>query len=707
MASYLVRPGGGVRPFSLQSVTTGATLDPGACGQVRTALGAVTVLLPSSAGDGGACAVSDVDGLASTNPITVDGNGRLIDGAATTTVDIAGGDAVFVLDGGAWRRVLPSRVFESTSDGAEVRCVDLPAGGSAAAALRGVCTLEQYGGVGSDPVLDKAAWNFAMAALASVGGPRALAITPGKTFLIQDGDPIPEGVRVFGYGDESILSTTLDAPLVVVGGERVKLENLMLQGSCLGGPGGDYSNDDQIGLTVGVPDVALSGFFHFQATNVHFNGFAKGTILGPADADEPAIGPIFTACRWSHNFVTAVEVQKQYVTFNGCGIEGNFSHGPDEIGLHIRAGNVSWIGGVITQLHHNVKISPNYNDGHGLITGALITHSLVCAITVENIINGFEFVGCSIVADSVGIELAGCTGVRFIGCRIFAFECVHNDSIGTLYDSNRWVYPTVFSGNQIPPFVGSNMTMEGAAFTPAIDPSEYVLSAYWKPDYAGAPFAGTASAGDSVGHYLSAGAPSPAPAASVNGLIGADYVAASSTYLSSSDLVASLADLIGAGDPVSCGGAILFYPRTATADAGAGSRRNNPAFFQDVNAILNLGFSSAGAQIAATNASGVRKEIAIACGLSAWRQLFWKISANVIYLKLDDGEWESLALADDLSPSRSTTVFFGWSFSGSTYLDGVVQENLLFKTAPPTDAQVASLSTWWRGKYPAMSLITV
>jgi hypothetical protein len=119
------------RSLQNQSAPNSTTLGPFVRGLVPTSLGAATVRLPSPAAEGTVNYVSDNDGQANTNPITVDGNGALIDGSATLVLSTANVEGAFVFDGGQWRRILPVRIFDTGDP--FVRFVDVPASEAIAA----------------------------------------------------------------------------------------------------------------------------------------------------------------------------------------------------------------------------------------------------------------------------------------------------------------------------------------------------------------------------------------------------------------------------------------------------------------------------------------------------------------------------------------------------------------------------------------------
>ncbi len=79
---------------------------------VKAAGGAVTAKAPAPAVQGQTFAVVDADGSAAAHPITVDGNGALIDGAATVAINVNNDAAVFVFDAGQWREVIQTRSID-------------------------------------------------------------------------------------------------------------------------------------------------------------------------------------------------------------------------------------------------------------------------------------------------------------------------------------------------------------------------------------------------------------------------------------------------------------------------------------------------------------------------------------------------------------------------------------------------------------------
>lgn len=104
------------RPLPLRRAPNNAILNPGERALVESAIGATLLLAPPVAADASTFQVTDLDGQAGTNNITIDGNGALIDNGETiATTDVLATDdieATYVWDDGIWRRALFPRLFD-------------------------------------------------------------------------------------------------------------------------------------------------------------------------------------------------------------------------------------------------------------------------------------------------------------------------------------------------------------------------------------------------------------------------------------------------------------------------------------------------------------------------------------------------------------------------------------------------------------------
>lgn len=150
MTSYLVTPPA-LRPFPGQAIDDGEVIKPFFVAIVDSTGGPATIDAPPTPGQGTVFAVRDGGGAASTNVITIDGNGRLIDGAATCVLDVDNVEAVFVLDAGQWRRSLVPRTFDFAGEGQSApmfRMADVAASGGGGAP-GGPAEAVQYNGGGT------------------------------------------------------------------------------------------------------------------------------------------------------------------------------------------------------------------------------------------------------------------------------------------------------------------------------------------------------------------------------------------------------------------------------------------------------------------------------------------------------------------------------------------------------------------------------
>jgi hypothetical protein len=116
------------RSTAAGGVATRAPL--GSLVQCLTAGGALTVQRPSPRASSAIFAVLDESGVSAANPITVDGDGDLIDGLSTCVVRQDGGAAVFVYDGTQWRRLAVKRRLDLLAEVVELASDAFPVAGA-------------------------------------------------------------------------------------------------------------------------------------------------------------------------------------------------------------------------------------------------------------------------------------------------------------------------------------------------------------------------------------------------------------------------------------------------------------------------------------------------------------------------------------------------------------------------------------------------
>ncbi len=197
----------------------------------------------------------------------------------------------------------------------------------------------------------------------------------------------------------------------------------------------------------------------------------------------------------------------------------------------------------------------------------------------------------------------------------------------------------------------------------AFDPAVLALSGWWRADYAGAPWTGTASAGASGSRSLVTAGNDPAVGSAVGGLDPADFDG-------SNDLLASTvqtSDLFSAGaGSFWC----LFYADTAPAPGGADYDNGN-FLTNDTTAEIDIGFTSAG--FSANVYGGAHTRIDVACSTGAWHlgQVRWD-GAN-LEVRVDGGSWSSVAFGGWV-PVVPEIIKVGRGYSGAPWFDGRIAE---------------------------------
>lgn len=168
------------------------------------------------------------------------------------------------------------------------------------------------------------------------------------------------------------------------------------------------------------------------------------------------------------------------------------------------------------------------------------------------------------------------------------------------------------------------------------DPATLSLTGWWRAAYAGAPWAGVASAGASGGRNLTTLGSDPAVGASLNGLAGADFDGATNA------LTTGLAGSSFFGGSAMSGWA-LVRADTAIADPGAGSRWQGNAILGDTGATYyQVTFTTAGATLYVT-ASGAGDEVTTACSTGANHLVQWKFDGTNLKIRCDSAAWASQA----------------------------------------------------------------
>lgn len=228
----------------------------------------------------------------------------------------------------------------------------------------------------------------------------------------------------------------------------------------------------------------------------------------------------------------------------------------------------------------------------------------------------------------------------------------------------------------------------------AFDLTSLAWTGLWQVSYSGSPWVGSASAGSSGGRNLTEATNPPASGGPLNGFTPPDFDATNDRLDTGAVL---LSDLIGN----SCGGVVLFNADTSSADGGAGTRFANPQFLIDTNAILGVGFSTAGVHLAALDTGATTTEVVSACGTGGWHLLRWRVTdATTIEVGVDSGAMVSTSFAGKtLHGSRGTLVRVGCRANGGApFFDGRVA---FIATAAfaPTDPQFVNIRGGINARY--------
>jgi hypothetical protein len=133
----------------------------------------------------------------------------------------------------------------------------------------------------------------------------------------------------------------------------------------------------------------------------------------------------------------------EYNTFSNCGAVDNF------IGVRTGAGNIRWLGGVITDNARNVELIAGDNHLHGKMIGTAINHATSENLLATNVSNGFGFVGCDFYGDDANagrITLNNSQGISIsnglLDCRVQI-----ETGLGTITGENKIIDMTIAGVN--------------------------------------------------------------------------------------------------------------------------------------------------------------------------------------------------------------------------------------------------------------------
>ncbi len=170
----------------------------------------------------------------------------------------------------------------------------------------------------------------------------------------------------------------------------------------------------------------------------------------------------------------------------------------------------------------------------------------------------------------------------------------------------------------------------GIGFTPA----NLSLTGYWRANFTGLPWVGTASIGTSSGRNLVTQADDPSTGASQNGFAPADFNG-SSNYIQAD---VNNTTLLGTS------GSIFFLFNGDTAPTNSGLDYGDGNIFTDpTNAETTFGFTDLGFGACILDDSITYRRISISCGTGNYHLAQAKWNGTNLYARIDSGNWSNIA----------------------------------------------------------------
>jgi len=332
--------------------------------------------------------------------------------AAANDVDIKDGDSIILKErligvggGGLWSVVLKSSVTTDTFR--FVACVTVP---ELALVLRlneyGTNSPEQLGATANGVIDDSAVLNY------YINDPViSVHDWPGNNYATSTTIEIKTGSRHIFNGTELTLLTE-DIELLYAN----QVSDFSLTGSLTLRGTGDGS-----AITTATAETLLRvrDCRRFKIENVtafdttgrayYFSGFTDS-------AQRSEKGGITNLnayqCQTGFDFDAANATGSEYISAAVLNASGCY------LGAKIEAGNLTWVGGVLTDNVQGLILDTGSNPVHGSLTGVHINHNTEFNIQANDIAQGMNFIGCHFYGDggeAGKIELNNSEGIMFTG----------------------------------------------------------------------------------------------------------------------------------------------------------------------------------------------------------------------------------------------------------------------------------------------------
>lgn len=217
------------------------------------------------------------------------------------------------------------------------------------------------------------------------------------------------------------------------------------------------------------------------------------------------------------------------------------------------------------------------------------------------------------------------------------------------------------------------------------DPAVLSLTGWWRADYSGAPWAGTASAGSSDLFEMAAGSASPTTGTAQNGYVPADYNG-STQYLNSATASTSF---VGSA----AGTIIALFKADATPPAIDAQPYNDPPIIGDDAGNMGLTFTSSGVTAFTYVGSYVTKTVA--CTDSAWHLVMMRWNSTNLGVTLDSAADDTVACA---AITHAGNLATGVNYSAAAFYAGLVLELMTIDSAL-SDGDYANIKSYVNSRY--------
>lgn len=219
-------------------------------------------------------------------------------------------------------------------------------------------------------------------------------------------------------------------------------------------------------------------------------------------------------------------------------------------------------------------------------------------------------------------------------------------------------------------------------------PASLSLTGWWRANYSGSPWAGTASAGASGSNDLT-GATAPATGSAVGGFTPADFNGSTHELTADDPIDTVLPD---AGYSL----VVVLRADTAAADAGASTPYDNPGILcDDTEGRLSAGFSAAGLRVGGFDGSTWDSAVA-ACPTGTWALGLVVFAGGSLSVSVNGGAADTISRGNTSYNGAALNLVVGKNY-GSAFFDGRIAE--IVATGADLSANETKLLKYARQRY--------